>query len=149
MEAELATLVATGATTAVGLMVTETWEQAKQRLVRLFSRGSDTAIVDGELDRSRDALVAASGAPDEEALTSDITAMVRLRLRGLLEQHPDAAEDLRLLVEEFASAAGAEATGAVHNSITGGTVYGPVFQGHSFSNLTFQSSDGTATEGTG
>lgn len=149
MEAELAALVATGATTAVGLMVTETWEQAKQRLVRLFARGTDSATVDGELDRSRDALVAASGAPDEEALASDITAMVRLRLRGLLEQHPEATEDLRLLIEEFASSAGAEATVTVHNSITGGTVHGPVFQGHSFSNLTFRSSDGTAPDRTG
>lgn len=101
------------------------------------------------MDRSRDALVAASGAPDQEALTSDITAMVRLRLRGLLEQHPEAAEDLRLLIEELASSAGAEATGAVHNSITGGTVHGPVLQGHTFSNLTFGRSDGTAPDRTG
>ncbi|MER6379091.1 hypothetical protein ABT274_03585 [Streptomyces sp. NPDC001127] len=123
-------------------MVTETWEQAKQRLVRLFSRGSDATTVEGELDQSRDALLAATGAPDEEGLTSDITATVRLRLRSLLQRDPEAAEELRLLIEEFAPAAEARATVTVHNSITGGTVHGPVFQGHSFSSLTFHSSDG-------
>jgi hypothetical protein len=144
VEAELAALVATGATTAVGLMVTETWEQAKLRLVRLFTCGSDAATVDGELDRSRDALTAAIGTADEEEMVSDVTATVRLRLRALLQEHPDAATELRRLIEEFGPAAGDHAADAVHNSISGGTVHGPVIQGHTFSNVTFHNSRGSA-----
>lgn len=137
MEAELAALVATGATTAVGLMVTETWEQAKQRLVRIFSRGGDPAALGSELERSRSALVAAVGAPDQDALTSDVTANVRLLLRRLLEERPDAAPELQSLVAEFGPAADTFAIGTVHNSVTGGTVHGQVIQGHTFSGLTF------------
>ncbi|MEU6371804.1 hypothetical protein [Streptomyces sp. NPDC046909] len=140
MEAELATLITSGATTAVGLMVTETWEQAKQRVLRVFARGGDEAAVSGELERSRDALIAAAGSPDEEALIDDVTALLRLRLRALLRHDSDAVTELRLLVEEFAPAAEAGTAGTaatVHNSITGGTVNGPVFQGHSFTGLTF------------
>ncbi|MER5222985.1 hypothetical protein [Streptomyces flaveus] len=146
MDAELATLAGTGATTVVGLMVTETWEQAKQRVVRLFAHGGEAAAVDEDLDESRDALAAATGTPDEEDLTSDVTAMVRLRLRRLLEQYPDAADELRVLVEEFAPAAGSDETGAVHNSITGGAQHGPIFQGQSFSNLTIHSSGAAAPD---
>ncbi|WP_097270071.1 hypothetical protein [Streptomyces sp. TLI_55] len=144
MEAELAALVTSGATTAVGLMVTDSWQQAKERLVRLFARGGDAGTVDGELDRSQDALAAAAGTPDEEILASDIAAMLRLRLRALLQDHPGAAAELRCLVEEFSPDATADASGAVHNSISGGTVHGPVLQGRSFSNVTFHAPRPTA-----
>ncbi|WP_155055990.1 hypothetical protein [Streptomyces blattellae] len=149
MDAELATLAGTGATTVVSLLVTETWEQAKQRVIRLFARDGEAATVEGDLGESRDALAAATGAADEEALTADVTAMVLLRLRRLLEQDPDAADELRSLVEEFALAAGSDETGeagAVHNSITGGAQHGPVFQGQSFSNLTIHSSGAAAPD---
>ncbi|MFH8341414.1 hypothetical protein [Streptomyces sp. AM6-12] len=140
MEAELVTLVGTGATTVVGLMATEAWEQAKRRLVRIFARGGEAGAVAGELEESRTALATAAGTADEQDLTSDLTASVRLRLRRLLEQNPDAAAELRLLVEEFAPLVRTGPPGAVHNSITGGTQHGPVIQGHTFTNLTFHAS---------
>jgi hypothetical protein len=139
LDAELVTLVGTGTTTLVGLMVTDLWEQTKQRVVRLFSRGGDADAVAGELEETRAALIAATGRSDQEDLTSDLTATVRLRLRRLLEQDPDTAVELRRLVDEFAPAA---PSGTVHNSITGGTQHGPVIQGHTFTNLTFHTRDG-------
>jgi hypothetical protein len=39
VEAELASLAASGATTLVGLMVSETWTQARDRVARSFARG--------------------------------------------------------------------------------------------------------------
>ncbi|MHC3471720.1 hypothetical protein ACYF6T_23900 [Streptomyces sp. 7R007] len=132
MDAELAALVGTGATTVVGLMVTDAWEQTKQRLVRILARTGRADTVGEDLDESRAALAAAAGTPDEPHVTADVTATLRLRLRRLLEQHPDAADDLRHLVEDLAG------SGPVVNTISGGTQYGPVFQGHSFSNLTFR-----------
>ncbi|WP_210591512.1 hypothetical protein [Streptomyces sp. GESEQ-35] len=146
MDSELATLVATGATTVVGLMVTETWEQARQRVVRLFARTGEATTVDEDLDESRDTLAAVAGTSDEGDFTSDITAMVRLRLRRLLEQAPDAADELHLFIEEFAAAASSGETGGVHNSITGGMQHGPVFQGQSFSNLTIHSAGAEAPD---
>ncbi|MET9191925.1 hypothetical protein ABZX60_01295 [Streptomyces olivaceus] len=146
MEAELMALVGTGATTVVGLMVTDAWEQVRQRVVGLFGSTNETNRTAGELDASRTALLSVGGTADEEGLRSDLTASVRLRLRRLIEEDPSAARELRLLVDEFASTAGLEAPGSVHNSITGGKQEGPVLQGHTFTNLTFHIPGGT-TEG--
>ncbi|MHC5903899.1 hypothetical protein ACVNF4_08320 [Streptomyces sp. S6] len=120
MEAELVALAGTGATTIVGLMATEAWDQVRQRVVRLFTRGGDPSALDGELTASRAALIAA---PDEE--TADVTASVRLRLRRLLAENPEAAAELRLLVEEFAP----KQDGSTHNTISGGNFNGPVIMG--------------------
>ncbi|MGJ5896887.1 hypothetical protein DF268_18795 [Streptomyces sp. V2] len=132
MEAELVALAGTGATTIVGLMATEAWDQVRQRVVRLFARGGDGGAdaMDGELTASRTALVAA---PEEE--TADVTASVRMRLRRLLAENPEAAEELRLLVEEFTPAQ----NDSVRNTISGGTFNGPVLMGRSFENTTFDS----------
>ncbi|WP_405989055.1 hypothetical protein [Streptomyces sp. NBC_00986] len=146
MDAELVTLVGTGTTTLVGLMVTDAWEQTKQRVVRIFSRDNEPSAVARELEETRAALIAAAGGPGQEDLTSDLTALVRLRLRSLLEQNPDAAAELRRLVDQFASTA---PSGTVHNSITGGTQHGPVIQGHTFTNLTFNSSGDNPPSRTG
>jgi hypothetical protein len=147
VEAELVALIGTGATTVVGLMVTDAWEQAKQRVVRLLARGGEADTVVGELDESRSALVAATGTTDED-LASDLTASLRLRLRRLLEQDPGAAEELRHLVDEFGPAAQPGPRESVHNSITGGTQHSPVIQGHTFTNLTFHASGGTPPDRT-
>ncbi|WP_030802643.1 hypothetical protein [Streptomyces sp. NRRL F-2799] len=147
MEAELATLVTSGATTVVGLMVTDAWQQARQGLVRLFSRGDRASAVGGELDELRDELVAAAGSPDEATLADDIAATVRLRLRGLLRQDAAAAGELRLLVEELAPLLDNGAGGnTVHNTINGGTMYAPVIMGYSVSNPMFNGSDGAAPD---
>ncbi|MEX3099795.1 MULTISPECIES: hypothetical protein [unclassified Streptomyces] len=132
MEAELVALAGTGATTIVGLMATEAWDQVRQRVVRLFARGGDGSAnaMDDELTASRTALVAA---PEEE--TADVTASVRMRLRRLLAENPEAAEELRLLVEEFTPAQ----NNSVRNTISGGTFNGPVLMGRSFENTTFDS----------
>ncbi len=116
-------LAGTGATTIVGLMATEAWDQARQRVLRLFTRGGDESALDGELTASRAALVAA---PEEE--TDDVTASVRLRLRRLIAQNPEAAEELRLLIEEFTPAHDGGG-GSTHNTIIGGTHNGPTLMG--------------------
>jgi hypothetical protein len=139
LDAELVTLIGTGTTTVVGLMVTDLWEQTKQRVVRLFSRDGDADAVAGELEETRAALIAAAGRSDQEDLTSDLAATVRLRLRRLLEQDPDTAVELRRLVDEFAPAA---PSGTVYNNVTGGTQYGPVILGHTFNNSIFHTRDG-------
>ena len=49
MEAELAALAASGATTLVGLMVSESWERAKSGLARFFGRGAPGEAAEAEL----------------------------------------------------------------------------------------------------
>ncbi len=137
MEAELAALAASGATTLVGLMVSETWEQARDRLTRFLARGGDEEAVDEELSLARGDLVAAGEAEDPQA-AADIEADWRARLRRALLADPSAAEELRSLLAELAPDAGARPSGSVHNTVSGGVVHGPVIQGGTFSGLTFQ-----------
>ncbi|QLE70937.1 hypothetical protein FGW37_04350 [Streptomyces rectiverticillatus] len=148
MEAELAALAASGATTLVGLMVSETWSQARERVARFLARGADEGAVDEELRLSEQELVAARAVADEPAV-ADIEAGWRLRLRRALQADPGAAEELRLLLAELApGAAGSDAAITVHNSVSGGVQNGPVIQGQQFSGLTFYSS-GSAPRGQG
>ncbi|MGW2051600.1 hypothetical protein ACWCPF_41645 [Streptomyces sp. NPDC001858] len=129
------TLIGTGATTMVGLMATDAWEGAKQRMTRFLARGRETDTVVAELTECRTSLIAVAGTTDEETFAADLTASLRLQLRRLLEREPGAAEELRRLVDEFAQTV-PSSPGTVHNSITGGTQHGPVIQGHTFTNLT-------------
>jgi hypothetical protein len=146
VEAELAALAASGATTLVGLMVSETWAQARDRLTRFFARGGDERAVDEELCLSRIELVAAREAEDEEA-AADIEAGWRTRLRRALQADPGAAEELRALLAEVAPDGGSKPLGTVHNVISGGVQNGPVFQGERFSGLTFNGSGPVPPEG--
>lgn len=147
VEAELASLAASGATTLVGLMVSETWTQARDSVARFFSRSGDGGLVEEELGLSRQELIAARESGDELA-AADIEAGWRTRLRRALQDDPEAAEELRLMLSELAAGSGREPTVSVHNSISGGVQHGPVFQGRSFSGLTFNT-PGTAPPGQG
>ncbi|MEV6963126.1 hypothetical protein AB0M97_28990 [Streptomyces sp. NPDC051207] len=147
MEAELAALAASGATTLVGLMVSETWTQARDRLARFFARGGDESAAEEELRVSRGELVAAREAGDEDA-AADIEAAWRTRLRRALQADPTAVAELRSLLAEFEPDGGGAPAGTVRNSISGGTQYGPVLQGQQFSGLTFHSSAPEPEKGT-
>ncbi|MCX4516351.1 MULTISPECIES: hypothetical protein [Streptomyces] len=138
MEAELTALAASGATAFVGLMVTEAWTQARGRVARFLARGEDVDVIDGELEESREELAAARAAADDEAV-ADVEEEWRIRLRRALRANPEAADELRALIEELSPLGSAGPTVSVTNSISGGTQNGPVFQGQTFSALTFNS----------
>jgi hypothetical protein len=139
VEAELTALAASGATTLVGLMVSETWTQARDRVARFFARGGDEGSAEEELRLSREELVAARESGDEDA-EADIEAEWRMRMRRALRADRQAAEELRQLLAELDPGTSGERPPAVHNSISGGVQNGPVFQGRDFSGLSFGSS---------
>ncbi|MET9093529.1 hypothetical protein ACWEQJ_17170 [Streptomyces cyaneofuscatus] len=142
MEAELTALAASGATTFVGLMATEAWSQVRGRLARFLARGEDSEAIDAELEESREELVAARRSGDEES-AEDIAAAWRVRLRRALRDNPEAAGELRDLLDELAPHQAPGPTVTVNNSTNGGTYYSQVIQGHDISGLTFHSG-GTA-----
>lgn len=147
MEAELAALAVSGATTIVTLMVTDVWGQVRGPIARLFARGSEAQGVEEELECAREELTTAREAGDEDA-AADVEEQWRLRLRRLLRSDPDAARELRRILEEEAPHAAPRVD--VRNSIRDSTVNGPVFQGQTFSGLTFGSApSGTSATGEG
>ena len=138
MDAELAALASSGATTVVGLMVSDAWGQVRDRVAGFFARGSQpdavAAAVADELQVSRQELLTTRETGDA-ATAADVEALWRTRLRHLLQADPAAVQELRALLLELAPAA-AHSTVVVHNSVSGGVQYGPVVQAQEISGLT-------------
>jgi len=146
MEAELAALVSSGATTIVGLMATDLWAGTRERIGRLFARGGDPAAVGAELEASRSDLIAARESGDE-VMVAEVETEWRSRLRRVLQADPAAVADLRALLEEVDSELGATGGSMVHNSISGGVQHGPVIQAHTVNGgLTFHSGAASAPD---
>ncbi|MFE2654077.1 hypothetical protein ACFXGY_29765, partial [Streptomyces sp. NPDC059346] len=126
MEAELAALAASGATTFVGLMATEAWTQVRGRLARFLGRGETDEVIGAELEESRAELTAARAEDDEQA-AADIEAEWRNRLRRTLRADPAAAGELRAILDELAPRQPTGPAVAInHNTINGGHYNAPV-----------------------
>lgn len=100
MDAELAALASTGATTLVALMVTDAWSGARTRVAHLLARngeGREDAL-EVELEQARERLALAAP-PGQDA---SIEAEWQARFVLLLAEHPEAARELGRLVAEFA-----------------------------------------------
>jgi hypothetical protein len=145
VEAELAALASSGATTLVGLMATDAWTQVRDRVAALFGRAGDAGDADAaaeELRHSQEDLLTARAEGDEAAVAEDIEAVWRSRLRRVLRADPAAADELRRLLDELTPAAGAPHV-VVTNTVNGGVHHGPVVLGQNFTDLTFHAA-GTA-----
>ncbi|MFF4290409.1 tetratricopeptide repeat protein [Streptomyces sp. NPDC001633] len=174
MEAELAALAGAGASAVVQAMATDTWADVRLRVSELFRRAAADAPAEAAAETPAGAAAAEETAapprPAEEPSpaappesSDEVTARWQASLRSLLEQHPEAAAELRALCEELTQEAAGEAAGEVadrlsddsaggpatgpdshpvppvRNSITGGT-QGHVIQAASINALTFQAS---------
>ncbi|WP_063762252.1 hypothetical protein [Streptomyces sp. NRRL F-5123] len=132
MEAELAGLAASGATTVVGLMASDAWAQVRARLARFLARGGAEGAEEAasaDLERSRGELVEARQARDA-GTEDDVLAEWRLRLRRTLQADPAAAEELRRMLAELApeSRAAGGTTYYTANTTHGGVYHEAVIQ---------------------
>ncbi|WP_046501773.1 hypothetical protein [Streptomyces odonnellii] len=129
MEAELVALATAGATTIVQQMATDGWTRARDRVVAFFAaRGTATPeSVEADLETTRAELTTAQQDGDEET-TQDLHAEWRTRLRRTLRADPEAAAELRALVDELTPPRPAQQTGDVYNTIHDGTFHEPVIQ---------------------
>ncbi|MEU2588279.1 hypothetical protein ABZ612_36615 [Streptomyces avermitilis] len=129
MDSELAALAASGATTLVSLMVTDSWTHARDLVGRFFSRsGADgTAITD--LDTARTQLLSAEATEDTQA-THAITEQWHTCLQRHLQASAATGNDLRKLLTSLQRIANNPDTqpSTVHNDISGGAQHGPVIQ---------------------
>ena len=102
MDADLAALWSTAATTLVTLMTTESWGRIKVGFTGLWRRAhpSQVAVVEADLESARAAAVAARRDGDEEAV-AELAAEWRSRLRRLANSDEVLQAEVRRLVEEF------------------------------------------------
>lgn len=93
-------LALAGGTAVVGAMATDSWMLARARVAELFRRSGDAKrqqALEGQLD-SNAQLVAE--AEDSDQVRQTLLPLWQLELRALLGRDPDAAEQLRALIEE-------------------------------------------------
>lgn len=137
MDAELAALASSGATTLVGLMVSDAWVQVRDRVTGFFARGERGSTAAEELEVSRRELMTARDEGDAGA-AADAQAVWRTHLRRVLRADPAAAGELRALLAELEPMT-SQGSMVVNNVVSGGIQYGPVVQGGQMSGLTFRS----------
>ncbi|MEI5099956.1 hypothetical protein RB200_17075 [Streptomyces sp. PmtG] len=132
MDAEVAVLVTAGATALVEAMVGDGWTAARTRVAAFFGRrrDGDEDAAGGELDVTREELLAARDTGDADA-EADVLAAWRGRMRRALRADPEAAAELRLLLAELGHEEGEGRGGGVaYNTISGGVQHGDVVQAH-------------------
>lgn len=101
MDAELAALASTAATTMVKALTSDGWESVKSGVAALWRRAhpEHTATLEAELVDTHTELLAAREVGDglvEQGLAEDWER----KLRRLLASHPELKIELRLLVQE-------------------------------------------------
>ncbi|WP_030755552.1 hypothetical protein [Streptomyces sp. NRRL F-5135] len=124
MEAELAALSASGATTVVSLMATDGWNIVRSRVAALLRRDGRTREdrVEDELEAEcREVAAARAGA--DTAAVADLEAVWRARFRRLLSEDPAAVTVLRDLIEQSPPA-----PRLLRNTIHGGEFHQKVVQ---------------------
>jgi hypothetical protein len=106
-------LATTAGARLVTAMAEDGWQALKAGVARLLGRGDpeEEARQEARLERSREDVVGLSGTELEQARERQSTAW-RTRFEDLLEDSPDAADQLRDLVE-FLGGIGGVVSGAV------------------------------------
>jgi hypothetical protein len=109
----------------------------RHKIARLFGRGTPDPKIEQRLDASRAQIVGAAPAELEQAHSAQ-AAQWQARFSDLLDDHPDAVDELRGLVEEIRAslpvaaadhsvAAGRDVTvSADHGSVAAGVIQGNV-----------------------
>ncbi|GAB3143791.1 hypothetical protein GCM10027290_20700 [Micromonospora sonneratiae] len=96
-------IVATAATTLTSAMVTDLWSDVRLRVGRIFGRGDehDTTETMRELADSQSQV---STAPEDRRaeIANDVRSEWRGAIRNLVGRHPEALDELRQFVADFA-----------------------------------------------
>ncbi len=104
MDAELATLTSTAATTIVKVLITDGWERAKTAVSEMWRRvhADRAAMVETDMTQARAELLAARQAGDAQA-EQVLTGEWQARFFRLVGDDPGLHEELRRLVTELSA----------------------------------------------
>jgi hypothetical protein len=118
-----AALAMLAAQTVVAAASTDAWGLAKRGVARLLGRGDPERerLAEQRLDQTRDQLQAPPGKELDLARAWQEAAW-QARLADLLQEHPDTAENLRVLVDQIRAELPASVAAADHSVAAGGDV---------------------------
>jgi hypothetical protein len=131
------TLAVLAGNALVQAMVTDGWEGVRHKIARIFGRGTPDPKIEQRLEASRAQIAGAASSELEQARSAQ-AAQWQARFSDLLDDHPDAGDDLRALVNEIqvslpvAATDGSVAAGrdvkvsADHASVAAGVIQGNV-----------------------
>jgi hypothetical protein len=137
---DIGALAALAGNALVAAAVTDAWADVRNKIAAIFGRGKSDAQIEAKYDATRAALEVAGSPEDTEKVTADLEASWTARLRVLLEDHPDACDELDALVSEISGgaaeasdhsvAAGRDVTiGASGGGVAAGVIHGDVSTG--------------------
>jgi hypothetical protein len=115
----LAALAAAGGTAVVQAMATDAWESARSGVARLLGRSEDPhrqEVIEAQLDDDV-ALLQRAGDADRELVRQELEPVWRRRLATHLDQHPEAVDELRELVEQIRDRLPGEHRTVVNNQL--------------------------------
>lgn len=130
-------LTALAGSTLVTAAVTDGFETVRHKVARLFGRGKPEAGIERRLDATRQQLTAAASGELDNVRAAQ-AGQWQTRFADLLEDRPEIAVELSVIVAELQSVV-RDVGGAVRNTITGGSVHGPVLMGRDFGDITIDS----------
>ncbi|MEU6570113.1 hypothetical protein [Streptomyces parvulus] len=138
MDSELAVLAASGATTLVSLLVTDSWTHARELVGRYLTRTGTDPDTLGDLQDARTRLLAAD-ATARARTAHEISRRYGDRLCRLAEAEEGGDERLHALLTSLLqlSASTADSSRSVDNRINGGVQHGPVVQSGTVAGLTY------------
>jgi hypothetical protein len=107
--------------TVAAAAVTDAWEAARQKFVRLLGRGDPkrTDLAERWLAQTHEQLTAAAGADLEAARAAQVQRWEG-RFADLLDEDPDIEDDLRSLVREIAAQLPARMVSAAEHAVAAG-----------------------------
>lgn len=120
MEPEIAALATSAGTTVVTLMATDAWHRTRDGIVSLWRRAHPERAesIAAELDATREDLLAARTSGDD-GVASELQTEWQGRVRRLLASRPEAARELRALLDEIEPRPVTEPAVAQHATASG------------------------------
>ena len=123
----LEALAVAGATALVGAMATDAWQAARAGFAKLFGRGDrqKLELADRRLDQAA-AQVAQADHNNQDRVRGELLAAWQVRLQDLLDEQPDAEEELRTLTAQIHAQLPATQQAWVQHNLARdhGTIYG-------------------------
>jgi hypothetical protein len=110
---DIAALAALAGNALVTAAATDAWEDVRHKIAGIFGRGRPDPQIERRFDTTKAVLEAAGSPGEAEKARADLAASWTARLTVLLEDHPDACDELDELVQEIRGSAAVASDHAV------------------------------------